>query len=1104
QDDNGSSSATLNLSITDINDAPVITVPASQTLPEDSSAVSLNGSLSLADVDGDVQTLSLTASGGRLDFSPVGVVLLAGDGSGDTSATLVGSVAALNNLLASLTFTPDANLSGPAAAQLRLHTDDGRGLSDERSLSFSLTASNDGPVIHTGNVPSVTEDQADVALGLFSLSDADGDNQTLTLESQGGSLNLDTTGLTLVSASASKIVVAGPLGALNTALASLTFNPSANLSGPAAAQVSLTSNDGKGGEQRQVISLDITPQNDAPSISGTSPSSVAAGRAYGFTPLAADADTGDALTFSASNLPPWASINPTTGAITGTPTEADMGTYSGIVISVSDGTLSSSLPPFSLQVTASNTAPVASSANLLATERVPLQISASAQDAENPNLTYTLVEAPSHGTLSGSGPNWLYPPAMGYTGPDSFSFTASDGALSSNIATISIDVQSDLDGDGLADPIDKDMDGDGLPNTLESNLDTDRDGIPNSRDRDSDNDGIPDSLEGAVDTDGDGIPDYLDKDSDSDGLPDSLEGAGDSDRDGLPDYRDVDSDNDGVSDDVENQLTGRDSDGDGIDDAIDVDVTQGVDLNRDGVDDLGLIDTDQDGIPDMADVDADGDGIPDAVEFGLSGRDYDGDGLDDSLDATPQGGANTPSSQDRNGDGRLDRPRLRDTDGDGLADYLDEDSDNDGVADGLENRISGRDSDGDGIDDSFDVGSTGGADANQDGIPDGIRLLDSDGDGIANLFDLDSDNDGLLDAVEAGLKDEDHNGFADPGQNLVTAHLPDRDGDGTPDILDLDSNNDGRPDISQTPFASLDTNRDGRIDSQNDSDQDGLDDAADGDKQLRGSNTDSDGDGVPDSRDIDDDNDGIVVVLEGDGDKDGDGIPNRLDRDSDNDGLSDRFEAKAAAPSGKDSDGDGLDDAYDPDAKGQADSDGDGIADSMDLDQTHGQDANHDGLDDALGKAAALLDTDGDGKPDAFDTDSDGDTLADNLESGLIKPSGHDQDRDGIDDAFDADFTGGKDADGDGLDDASAAKTDLDRDGLLAYRDTDTDGDGYSDTIENGDFNNDQVIDRQQPPGKMRTAVRGGGADGYLLLLAAMAMPLGRRRLKHTLKRKTA
>ena len=54
---------------------------------------------------------------------------------------------------------------------------------------------------------------------------------------------------------------------------------------------------------------------------------------------------------------------------------------------------------------------------------------------------------------------------------------------------------------------------------------------------------------------------------------------------------------------------------------------------------------------------------------------------------------------------------------------------------------------------------------------------------------------------------------------------------------------------------------------------------------------DFDGDGVGDTTDVDDDNDGITDILEGDTDTDGDGIPNRLDLDSDNDGCNDVVEA---------------------------------------------------------------------------------------------------------------------------------------------------------------------------------------------------------------------
>jgi hypothetical protein len=89
--------------------------------------------------------------------------------------------------------------------------------------------------------------------------------------------------------------------------------------------------------------------NRAPTISGTPMASVLQGTAYSFTPTGADAD-GNALTFSVANLPPWASFNSSTGRVSGTPTAGQVGTYSNITISVSDGTASASLAAFSIQV----------------------------------------------------------------------------------------------------------------------------------------------------------------------------------------------------------------------------------------------------------------------------------------------------------------------------------------------------------------------------------------------------------------------------------------------------------------------------------------------------------------------------------------------------------------------------------------------------------------------------------------------------------------------------------------------------------------------------------------------------------------------------------
>ena len=64
---------------------------------------------------------------------------------------------------------------------------------------------------------------------------------------------------------------------------------------------------------------------------------------------ASDPD-GDALHFSANNLPPWASMDPTNGHISGTPGENDLGVYESITISVADAARETVSPPFSITV----------------------------------------------------------------------------------------------------------------------------------------------------------------------------------------------------------------------------------------------------------------------------------------------------------------------------------------------------------------------------------------------------------------------------------------------------------------------------------------------------------------------------------------------------------------------------------------------------------------------------------------------------------------------------------------------------------------------------------------------------------------------------------
>ncbi len=84
-------------------------------------------------------------------------------------------------------------------------------------------------------------------------------------------------------------------------------------------------------------------------ISGTPATSVTVGSTYKFQPTASDS-AGKTLSFSVSNKPSWATFSIANGLLSGTPTSAQTGTYSSIVVSASDGTSKSALPAFAIKV----------------------------------------------------------------------------------------------------------------------------------------------------------------------------------------------------------------------------------------------------------------------------------------------------------------------------------------------------------------------------------------------------------------------------------------------------------------------------------------------------------------------------------------------------------------------------------------------------------------------------------------------------------------------------------------------------------------------------------------------------------------------------------
>ncbi len=119
-----------------------------------------------------------------------------------------------------------------------------------------------------------------------------------------------------------------------------------------------------------------------------------------------------------------------------------------------DGTNYSNVAMANIDVVSVNDLPIAQAQSVNTNQNTPVIITLSASDIDSAALTFTIATPPGHGTLGNVGaPNCTvegqgatctatvsYTPTANYFGPDSFTFTASDGVGTSASATVSINV----------------------------------------------------------------------------------------------------------------------------------------------------------------------------------------------------------------------------------------------------------------------------------------------------------------------------------------------------------------------------------------------------------------------------------------------------------------------------------------------------------------------------------------------------------------------------------------------------------------------------------------------------------------------------------------
>src|SRR5678816_1422334 len=345
--------AAITLDVTEANVAPVLAgVPAAATIPE---LAAYTFTATATDADMPAQTLTFSLVG-----APAG-------------ASIDGSTGAFS-------WTP-TEAQGPGSYPFTVRVSDGIANTDA-AITIDVTESNVAPVL--ADVPDTTT-IVELAPYTFTATatDADLPAQALTFS-----------------------LVGAPTGAsIDASSGAFSWTPT-EAQGPGSYPFAVRVSDGVANTDAP-ITIDVTESNVAPSISGVPPTATVPELApYTFTASATDADLpAQALTFSLVGAPTGASINPTTGAFSWTPTEAQgPGSYP-FAVRVSDGVANTDAP-ITIDVTESNVAPAISGVPATATvpELAPYTFTASATDADLPAqaLTFSLVGAPAGASINGT------------------------------------------------------------------------------------------------------------------------------------------------------------------------------------------------------------------------------------------------------------------------------------------------------------------------------------------------------------------------------------------------------------------------------------------------------------------------------------------------------------------------------------------------------------------------------------------------------------------------------------------------------------------------------------------------------------------------------
>ena len=385
--------ATVTITVNPVNDTPET---ASKNLETDEDiALSIDLNNYSTDIDNDSLTFNLTYDAEHVSW--------------ETSE---------DN--ADITMTPNENWSGVIV--LTFTASDGELTSNASSILITVNAVNDAPV--TSDIAQVQDEDTSEIVDLSSqTTDVDNDTWSFSIinDVSNGTTNID----------GSKV----------------TYTPNTNWNGTDS--YTYKANDGTDDSNTSTVTLVVNPVDDEP-VTNNIIVEVDEDNSIDIT-LTAEEYDGDNYSFSITDQPSNGSLTLSDIVATYTPNENYNGTDSFTFEATDDTGRSMNVATATITINPVNDVPVTSDIATAMEEDTNIVINLVASDIENDDLTFNIESIPSNGSATIIDDNVSYSPNSDYSGTDTFTYSANDGELTSNISTVTITIADTNDAPTVED-----------------------------------------------------------------------------------------------------------------------------------------------------------------------------------------------------------------------------------------------------------------------------------------------------------------------------------------------------------------------------------------------------------------------------------------------------------------------------------------------------------------------------------------------------------------------------------------------------------------------------------------------------------------------------